>query len=414
MHDIRLPLGMLIGLTLIAAACAPELTAEQEARLRDMALSAEDPLPASPTNGVADDLQAAQLGRLIFFDERMSSDGEVSCASCHEPDRGWSDPRAVSRGVDGNEGGRHSMPVHSIAHQNFFFWDGRADSVWSQTLQAIESEAEMDFTRAEVAHYVADHRRADYEAIFGPMPDLSSVPRRATAGDAAWEALSAQTKRDVERVFTNVGKVLEAYQRQLNCGDTRFDQWARGEVSMTRTEEIGAAVFVQERCIDCHSGVTFSDGEFHNLGLPSRENGDTGRQQGLASLLDNPFNGAGEYSDNTAAGTARLVEAMEENNTLGAFRTPTLRGVTQRRFFGHGSNAQQLGQFLEEAYDRNGGGGGDGRDRRRGGDDNNNSVGQIDPILRDVDADGFEEELVQFMQMLECRPTPAQWGPPSN
>ncbi len=391
----------LLTFCLVATACEPdELNSEEEVRLRAMDVSPEDTLPASPTNLQADNLEAAQLGKSIFFDENMSDDQTISCASCHLQDEGWSDDRPVSLGVREEQGNRHSMPIHSIATQSFFFWDGRADSAWSQTLQAIESAPEMDFARTQVAHHIADNYAEPYEAIFGALPDLSDIPQRAKPGDIAWEALSDEQQDDVNRIFSNTGKLLEAYQRRLACTDTRFDQWARGEVTMSRAENQGAALFIREGCIDCHSGSAFSDGAFHNLGVPSSaEEGNTGRAEGLTLLLDNPFNGAGKWSDDQDYGTQKLVEAMEETRTLGAFRTPTLRGVTQRRSFGHSGSEATLVGFMERFYNGN-------RNRNR-----NNGIGTRDPLLNGVNLRD-EEDIIPFLRMLECPDPAPEWAAP--
>lgn len=381
-----------------AIGCDPALDQDNESLLQEMAWSQDTVLPPSATNRYADDERAAMLGQRIFFDPAMSQDQKVACASCHVPEQGWSDDRAVSLGVDEAEGGRHSMPSHSIAFQDFFFWDGRADSAWSQTLQAIESEAEMDFARTQVAHYVAKYHQPEYELIFGSMPDLTDVPARAMPTQKSWEQMSEAQQDDVNRVFANVGKSLEAYQRRLTCDNTRFDQWARGEVEMTINEEQGAAVFMENGCVDCHSGVAFSDGEFHRLNVSSVSSADVGREDGLTSLFANPFNSVGVYSDDPAYGEAKLEAAMNESSTMLAYKTPSLRGVTQRGRFGHGGQHNDLQTFIEDTY-RNGGG------RRNT---------QRDPLLNGVNVGPWGDELVEFLGMLACPTIEGQWGAPSE
>lgn len=375
--------------------CAPELDDRDIEVLEAMAITEQTVLPKSPTNQYADNLQAAQLGRLIFFDKKMSQDGTIACASCHVEQEGWSDKRRVSEGVEKRQGGRHSMPSHTLAYQKFFFWDGRADSAWSQTLQAIESDAEMDFARTQVAHYVARHHRDAYEEVFGPMPSLSGVPERAKPGDAQWQALGEEKQDDVQRIFANVGKALEAYQRRLVCSETRFDQWAKGDVQMTEQEARGAAVFVQQGCTNCHSGVAFSDGEFHNIGVPSLSNSDDGREGGINALLDSPFNAAGRYSDDREYGTTLLKTAMNETRTVNAYKTPSLRGVSQRLRYGHNGGQTSVEAFLDAFYDGNNG-------RRN----------NLDPELRGVNVGGNEEEVAVFLKMLDCPPVPRQWQAP--
>ena len=301
--DRRFWLALPAGLALAAlAGCEGDLTAEEEEELAAMQLRPED-LPPSPTNRYADDPGAAELGRRLFFEKRMSADGEIGCVSCHAPGEGFSDPRALSLGVDGREGGRHSMPIPAVAFQRFLLWDGRADSLWSQPLKALENEKEMDFTRVEVARFIARDYRADYEAIFGPLPDVEGLPARARPGLPEWTLMSAKQQDEVRRVFANVGKAIEAYERRLLCADTRFDRWTRGELDLNEEERAGAAKFLRKGCARCHSGPSFSDGGFHNIGIGSgQDEPDRGRAMAAAPLLSDPFNGAGVYSDDPAAG----------------------------------------------------------------------------------------------------------------
>jgi cytochrome c peroxidase len=385
------------AVALAAVGCSPQNDALDQASLAAMAL---DPaaLPASPTNLYADDPAASALGRRLFFDKRMSADGRVACASCHDPSKGFSDPRPVSLGVEGRPGGRHSMPITAAALHPFQFWDGRADSLWSQPLKAMEGQKEMDFSRVEVAHFISDNYRADYEAVFGPMPDLTALPAKARPGEAAWDSLPAQSRDDVQRVFASVGKSIEAYERNLLCADTRFDRWTRGEITLTADEQSGADSFVSNGCIGCHNGPSFSDGKFHAIGVGGAGGADLGRAAGLPLLLADPFNGAGVYSDDPAAGQALLSIAASETGGTRAFRTASLRGVGQRQRFGHLGDRTDVRQFITQVY-RGGGGGG------RGGGGNNGGNGGLDPLLRGVDADNVDA-IIAFLRTLDC-PAPS-------
>lgn len=386
--------GLAAFALLAVAACDsdPDLTADEAALLATMRLPAD--LPPSPTNRTADDQAAAELGRLLFFDRRLSADGKVACATCHDPEEGFSDPKPLSLGVDDREGHRHSMPVTALAFQRFFFWDGRADSAWAQPLQALEGEVEMDFTRVEVARLVATDYRAGYEALFGPLPATGGLPLRARPGSADWDAMGAEQQDEVNRVFADVGKALEAYERRLLCGDTRFDRWARRELELTASERSGAARFVRVGCIDCHSGPAFSDGELHNIGIGSGlPEPDLGRAGAVEDLMADPFNGAGAFSDDVVAGRALLDGVAAESGTLGAFRTASLRGAGQRRFFGHRGHREELGDFIDDVYDRP--------------DLEDTAVGELDPDALDLgDVEGIGD-LVDFLHTLDCPPPPA-------
>jgi cytochrome c peroxidase len=383
------------AVVLAAAGCSPQNNAGDQGAFAAMALEPAA-VPASPTNLYAEDPAAFALGRRLFFDDRMSADGKVACVSCHDPAKGFSDPRPVSLGVEGRPGGRHSMPITAAALHPFLFWDGRVDSLWSQPLKAIEGQKEMDFSRVEVAHFIAGNYRADYEAVFGPMPDLKGLPARAHPGEPAWESLPAQSRDDVQRVFANVGKSIEAYERKLVCADTRFDRWTRGEITLTDAEQTGADSFIRNGCTGCHNGPSFSDGKFHDLGIGGATGQDLGCEAGRPLLLADPFNGAGVYSDDPAAGQRLLTIAESEPAEARAFRTASLRGVGQRQRFGHLGDRGDLRQFITQVY-RGGGGGGRGRGGNAG----------LDPLLRGVDTDNVDE-MIAFLRTLDCPTPPAE------
>lgn len=351
-------------------------------------------LPLSTTNTVADKAAAAGLGRQLFFDKHLSVDGSIACASCHDPAKGFSDPRPFSVGVRGQLGGRHAMPITAVALQHFFLWDGRADSLWAQPIKAIENEKEMDLTRLELARVIHSDYRSEYEALFGALPDLGALPARGKPGMAAFDDLPQAVRDDVDEVAANVGKAIEAYERTLLCTDTRFDRWTRGEVALTTAEMNGAQSFVQHNCGRCHSGPAFSDGKFHNIGVPST---DPGRSAGIPLLLTDTFNGSGIFSEDLAGGATKLALVSAETGTLGAFKTPSLRGVAQRRFFGHASHQETLSGFIRDIY-RGG----------RGRDDRDATVGTRDPLLRGVVVPGDEvEDLVTFLHTLDCPADPS-------
>lgn len=371
-------------LVVLATTGCTELTAAEVEQLSAMELRASM-LPESPSNAFADDPDAAALGRTLFFDEGFSSDETISCASCHDPNRGWSDDRAVSEGVFERKGARHSMPITVAAFQEFVLWDGRADSLWSQALLAIENPDEMDFTRTEVVQRLASEHREAYENVFGALPAI--------------DGLDAQ-QDDIDEAFANMGKALEAFERTVSCVDTRFDRWVRGEVEMTRKEEVGAARFLRDGCARCHDGPRFSDGGFHNIGIGSgTDTPDLGRHEGISLLLDNPFNAAGPYSDDPDIGAAMLDGLQAHDADLGAFRTPTLRGVGQRRSFGHRGHIRHLKDFIEAIYD----------DPSLHG----SAAGTLDPLVRDIEVER-QARVVDFLRMLDCPSAPPELRDPDD
>lgn len=373
--------------------------------LTDMTLAADELLD-SPTNQFADDERAAQLGRELFFDRDLSSNGTVACADCHDPELGFTDDRRRSLGTQGQPGTRFSMPVHSVGLQRFFLWDGRADSAWRQPLLAIENAREMESSRLAVAHLVGARYRASYEAIFGALPELEALPPHGKPGDPEWTALTSGQQDQIQRVFVNVGKALEAYERRLVCSETRFDRWQAGELELDAAELEGAERFVGAGCAACHSGPAFSDGGFHDLGLAAP--GDLGRAGAVEALLDDELNAAGPYSDAPLVGAEALQLAASEADARGAFRTPTLRGVSQRPRLGHLADHTDLAEFIDDTYRRRGG-----RGAGRGPDGDDDGPAGLDPLLRQVDLErGDAARIATFLGTLACPSVPAEWAAP--
>lgn len=348
------------------AAVAAELGLSDAEVRKILRLSPLGAVPADPTNRVADDPRAAWLGQSLFFDARLSGNGQVSCATCHDPAKEFADGREVALGIA--EGTRNTPTVLDAARSRWLTWDGRADSLWSQALQPIERPHEMDGTRVGVARVLAGDPAlsAAYEEVFGPLPDanvIASLPARArpvpgdpTHPDAvAWESIDPPLRHEVEVVFANAGKSLAAYQRRLRAGEGAFDRFARGlregdreGIDAIPPEAIaGARLFVgRAGCIQCHGGPTFSDGEFHSIGMPPRGGGlprDPGRYLGTEILLADRFNAAGEFSDDRlgaeATMTARVARSPEQ---WGQFRTPGLRQVARTAPYMHAGQLPDL------------------------------------------------------------------------
>jgi len=353
-----------------AAALAIELTPALRAAFERA--SPLPPLPPDPTNRVADDLDAAEYGRRLFFDPRFSRDGSVACATCHVPETGFTDGRALAVGLA--EGNRHTPSLWNAAHHRWLTWDGRADSLWMQALDPLEDEREMGTTRVSAVRLVAHdgELREKHEAVFGPLPsvledaDLPAHARPALRGEGddpavvqAWLALPEATRAAVDRVFVEMAKALAAYQRRLVRGDSPFDRFARGlreddgalVGALEPAAQRGAALFFgRANCVLCHSGPNFSDGEFHNNSLPTLDGApprDSGRFGGAAVVKASPLNAAGVFSDAPDGDRARAVRLLRTaSETWGEFRTPSLRNLADRAPFMHQGQLQDLDAVL--------------------------------------------------------------------
>jgi cytochrome c peroxidase len=332
------------------------------------------PLGPSPTNAMADDPLAAKLGHQLFFDARLSGNGKVSCSTCHQPARLFADGLRVSVGVRTTE--RNAMSVVGAAYSPWLFWDGRKDSLWSQALAPLESAVEHGGSRMQYAHLIQDDRtyRARYEELFGAMPDFSDrdrFPERAgpvddAAARAAWEHMAEGDRQAVTQVFVNLGKTLEAYQRQLRPGAARFDSYvdallaedsaaetARAAV-LTDSEVAGLKLFIGDaQCINCHNGPLLTNNDFHNTAvltapgmLPAK-----GRITAVKQVAEDPFNCLGPYSDDPARVCAELRFMKTGDELIGAHRTPSLRNVAETAPYMHAGQQATLADVLDQ-YNR--------------------------------------------------------------
>ncbi len=307
-------------------------------QIRSLWIAALPPLPPDPSNAVADDPQAVALGHRLFFDRRLSANGLIACAHCHQPERRFTDglPRAVALGI----ALRNTPSIVGTAYSPWYYWDGRKDSQWAQALEPLEARNEHGTTRARVAEVLRDDPgyRRRYARLFGPLP-----------------ASPAET----DRVFANVGKVLAAYERQLMPGTTRFDAYAAHldaggdpvEQSHLSSRELrGLRLFIgAAACTQCHNGPLFTNNEFHNTGLlpPPGLLPDRGRADGVQRALADPFNCAGAFSSDSARNCPELDFARRGRELIGATRTASLRNLGDTAPF------QSRGQFatLAEVLD---------------------------------------------------------------
>jgi cytochrome c peroxidase len=369
------------------------------------------PLPAppkSPTNRYADDPAAAHLGQQLFFDKRLSANGAVSCATCHDPSKGFGDGRPRARGLADVK--RHAPALWNVAYADWLFWDGRADSVWSQALGPLEAAVEMGSSRVGLWRLVVGDAelRMAYESIFGELPVLETretLAAHGKPGDASWDALPAGDRAKIDKLFANLGKAIEAYERKLISRESPFDEFVRGLRTgdqalvdkLPAKAQRGLKLFLGEgQCTLCHHGPNFTDGEFHNLGMitPKGEDVDVGRYDGVVSVKANPFNGFGVHSDDTSeAANMRLSFVTKKLNNMGEFKTPTLRSVELSPPYMHDGRFGSLGDVLDFYRKMDG----------------KPAVGHREESLQPLSLNGEQMgDLIRFLKSLTGRPIPAE------
>jgi cytochrome c peroxidase len=335
--------ALLLVVTVVSAAAPREerWTEEEVAQLSSMTLRELGPVPADPTNRVADDPRAAELGRTLFFDTRLSANGEVSCATCHVPDEEFQDGTPLANGVGVTN--RRTMPIAGMAHSPFLFWDGRKDSLWAQALGPLESPVEHGGSREQYARVIAAHYRPDYEVVFGPMPALS-------------------TRDEATAVFVNMGKAIAAYERTIEYASSRFDRYVenlrdtgRAPQDVLAADEVaGLRLFIgKASCANCHNGPLLTNNEFHNTGVPARAGlpADRGRLAGADAVLRDEFNCRSRWSD--AASTCAELEFLVTGDHVleRAFKVPSLRNVAERAPYMHAGQFSTLREVVDH-YNR--------------------------------------------------------------
>lgn len=295
-------------------------------------------LPPDPSNAHADDPAAATLGAALLTDTGLSPAG-VACATCHQSAMGFGDGLAVGHGV--MDVTRNTPTLFASAFVRWPFWDGRVDSLWAQALGPSENPREMGSSRLFIAHRIQAMHRTAYEAVFGAMPDLSDTARFPAAGlpgDPAWDGMAAADQDVVTRIFTNMGKAIEAHERTLSPPHTRFDDYVAGDMTaLTTMERDGLHEYILDGCADCHFGPALANGAFHAIHMPGFGTGtmvDVGRIGVLTTLTGSPFRREGAFADGSSTDPLAGLTAFPES-MRGAFRTPTLRALSSTGPYGH-------------------------------------------------------------------------------
>jgi cytochrome c peroxidase len=380
----------------------------------------------------------------------------VACSTCHDPAHGGGDitsrPGNVSIGAGSYDvNGQQTL---NAAHYKLLYWNGRADSLWSQAAQVMESGVSMNGNRIAIVRTVATKYRAAYEAIFRdaagnlePLPDLPATLTAGKPGDAAFDALPEADRAIINRAYTNIAKAIGAYEFELASRDSDFDKYVNGEsngpdaprVALSPAAVRGLKLFVgRASCIDCHNTPLFSDSAFHNIGVPQRGAGvptvadcpagspkcdcvtgkvvpgqsclPWGAFAGLFRLAaavpgPNSLRRDGEFSDldpgSKAALTAQYqAQAMPSQDSIGAWRTPSLRDVAITAPYMHDGIYRTLDEVVAH-YD--GGGTAESPGKK---------AVELKPLLL---SHQDRTDLVEFLQTLTGHPvTPALHLPPEG
>jgi cytochrome c peroxidase len=265
-----------------------------------------------------------ELGRQLYFDPRLSGNGEVSCATCHNPDKGWSDGGKVSTGIHGQTGNRSAPTVFNTAYGKNMFWDGRAPSLEGQAQGPIINPIEMGmpkhkdvvFRIREVPGY-----NEQFKKVFGTRPTLDGIAK-AIATFERVAALSGDSKYD--KYVTGENDALsEAEKRGMVLFGLRLNP----------DDEFEPKVELQKaKCTLCHVGANFTNEQFHNLGIG--------------------WNESTQKHDDVGRWAAEPIGAKSDAS-LGAFKTPTVRNAALTAPYMHDGSLATLEEVVEH-YDKGG------------------------------------------------------------
>ena len=302
---------------------------------------AHGPWPAEPardpSNRVSGQPAAIAFGAALFHDTRLSRQGGLSCASCHQPARGFSDGLPTAVGLQA--GTRNTLGLANLATQRWYGWDGANDNLWAQSLRPLLDAREMGSSLAGVAQTVRSHARA----ARGLSPRL-----RRGAGRGR------RTRRRRRRQGTGgvPGNAASAPAPPSTSSATRCSAaTAAAAAAYPLSAQRGLALFLgRGRCYVCHSGPNFSNGEFSDIGVPffvGKGQVDPGRHGGIQSLRASRYNLLGPFNDDASRSTATSTRhVLLEHRHFGEFKVPSLRNLARTAPYMHNGSLRTLREVL--------------------------------------------------------------------
>ncbi|MBL9080273.1 MAG: c-type cytochrome [Planctomycetales bacterium] len=257
-----------------------------------------DPLPVPADNPMT--AAKVELGKQLYFDPRLSYDGTISCATCHDPAKGWSNGEQFGVGIKGQKGGRSAPTVLNAAYFPLQFWDGRAEQLEGQALGPIQNPIEMGHTLEACVECIngIEGYKKQFQEVFG-----------------------------TEVTSDGIAKAIAAFERTILSGDSAYDRHQAGnEKALSASAKRGMEIFFNKgHCSACHAGANFSDAAFHNIGVGmDKDKPDEGRQAISKMLGDR-----------------------------GSFKTPGLRDIARSAPYMHDGSLKTLEEVVEH-YNKGG------------------------------------------------------------
>ena len=280
-------------------------------------LNADDPIEIKPPLGLKPikvpkdnpiTKEKIELGRRLFFDKRLSKTQTVSCASCHDPEKGWSNGTPVAEGIDKQTGNRSSPTLINVVYSRSQFWDGRAKTLEEQALGPIQNRIEMGMDLKELEKRLGEIEsyRDEFKSVF-----------------------------NTEVTSDSIAKAIATFERTILSGNAPFDKFKAGdETALSEPALRGRKLFFgKANCSACHSGPNFTDNGFHNIGI--------GMEAADSKTETNAELDVGRFALSKLGGDK------------GAFKTPTLREIDRTAPYMHDGRFETLEEVVE-FYDKGG------------------------------------------------------------
>jgi cytochrome c peroxidase len=331
--------ALLAGATLLVtgAAHSTEIFDEDEVAL----ILSHGPWPVKtdpdPSNRMSGKPAAIAYGKFLFESNDLSIDGQRSCATCHQQALGFGD--GIARGFGIARVDRNTPPLFNMRLNRWFGWDGKSDNLWAQSIAPILDARELGMTPETLkARLVETPNLADgYRDVFG----------------------APLATHDAETAMVNVAKALAAFQETIVSGKSSFDRFRDALAAEDKAgidaypdpAKRGLKLFVGKgRCDLCHFGANFTNGEFHDIGIPhfpAPGRVDKGRFGGIRHLRQSKFNLLGPFNDDglrATAGFTRHVRLTPKN--WGEFRVPSLRNAALTAPYMHDGSKDTLADVV--------------------------------------------------------------------
>jgi cytochrome c peroxidase len=282
-------LGAFVATASLAGSLSVAVAAQPE---HEFAVVHPDNNPSTP--------EKIALGKQLYFDPRLSEDNTISCASCHDPEKGYSNGQPFAEGVRKQLGGRNAPTIINSAFQKFQFWDGRAGTLEEQALGPMQNPIEMNMKLEHIIERLKsiEGYRKEFQEVFGSEPTEE-----------------------------NIAQAIDAYERTIISRDAPYDRYKAGDKdALSESARRGMELFFgRANCSSCHSGANFTDNAFHNIGVG----------------MDKPMPDVGREAISHLTGDR------------GSFKTPTLREVARSGPYMHDGSLKTLEDVVEH-YNKGG------------------------------------------------------------